>query len=126
MEVTALSTAFCKFIPYTNVDFHSFSSKLVAVDLKWPGNASYTHKGAAAYVESKNDTGFTGCVVVAGRMYNPAVLGFPHLQYTVYQINVWFRTKHMVEGGMVEVPTWGSGSRCVKSHIRVSCFVAHI
>ena len=122
LEPTSLTYAFCKHIPYSgSVNFHSFSPILVTVDLKWPGNASHTHKGAAAYVASKNTTGFTGCVVVAGRIYSAVLLGHPHLQYTIYQINVYFRTKHMVEGGMVRVPTWGSGSRCVKSKIRVSC-----
>ena len=87
-----------------------------------------THDATASWSEEVSINGFKACVMVAGRHFH-GIVDKPGVHWIAYQVGL---TKHMlIEGGVVNLATWYTGSRCHYISVKViygnssSCNIVH-
>ncbi|XP_057294911.1 uncharacterized protein LOC130623439 isoform X2 [Hydractinia symbiolongicarpus] len=113
-NVPGIPTVFCKQITLNPIYFGQEGNISVQLTVSWGkvDTNNITHDATASWTEAISIRGFKACVMVAGRHYfgrfdrNPSVHWIAHQNGFSGGSGYW-------DSGVVNMPTWYTGSRCV-------------
>ena len=93
--------------------FNSNEQMHVLLTVVWQRSDSNVHDATASWSEQVSVNGFKACVMVAGRHFTNDIGKRPNLYWVAYQVAVIKNAEPRLQGGVVDLPTWYTGSRCV-------------
>ena len=101
--------AFCKYVHLNSKRFEPDFPMHVQLTTTWKNQA--IHEGSAVWSENVTTSGFSACVLVAGRHFFGGV-PTPTVFWMAYQRGLIVSSNGQLVGGAIVMPTWSSGSRC--------------
>ena len=105
-----IPVAFCKYVHLNYKLFEPDFPIHVQLTVSWQRNQTFK-EGSAAWSENVTTSGFTACVLVAGRHFFGGV-PTPSVFWMAYQKGLMVSSKGQLMGGSIDIPSWYSGSRC--------------
>ena len=120
--------AFCKYVHLNSKRFEPDIPMHVQLTTTWK-NQTF-QEGSAVWSENVTTSGFSACVLVAGRHFFGGV-PTPTVFWMAYQRGLLTSSNGQLIGGAIVMPTWSSGSRCQRlpgvydSLVKVSCLINH-
>jgi len=115
-KIAGVNVAFCKKIPLNELMFHANLPMHVQLTVNWNTMQKFksnpVHEASASWTEDVTVKGFRACVMVAGRHFFEQYPE-PSVNWVAYQTPYHANMGDQVLGGMVDMPTWYTGSRCV-------------
>merc|ERR1719318_1603330 len=112
-DVPGVPVAFCKQVSLNPSMFNSNEQMHVLLTVVWQRNNMDVHDATASWSEQVSVNGFKACVMVAGRHFTNDIGKRPNLYWVAYQVAVIKNAEPRLQGGVVDLPTWYTGSRCV-------------
>ena len=109
-RVPNIPVAFCKYVHLNYKLFEPDFPIHVQLTVSWQRNQTFK-EGSAAWSENVTTSGFTACVLVAGRHFFGGV-PTPSVFWMAYQKGLMISSKGQLMGGSIDMPSWYSGSRC--------------
>ena len=101
--------AFCKYVHLNSKRFEPAFPMHVQLTVSW--NNKDFKEGSAVWSENVTTSGFSACVLVAGRHFFGGV-PTPTVFWMAYQRGLMTSSNERLVGGVIVMPTWSSGSRC--------------
>ena len=101
--------AFCKYVHLNSKRFEPDFPMHVQLTVSW--NNKDFKEGSAVWSENVTTSGFSACVLVAGRHFFGGV-PTPTVFWMAYQRGLMTSSNERLVGGIIVMPTWSSGSRC--------------
>ena len=109
-RIPNIPVAFCKYVHLNYKLFEPDFPIQVQLTVFWQRNQTFK-EGSAAWSENVTASGFTACVLVAGRHFFGGV-PTPSVFWMAYQKGLMVSSKGQLMGGSIDMPSWYSGSRC--------------
>ena len=118
--------AFCKYVYLNNKRFASGLPMHIQLTITWR-NQTFK-EGSAVWSENVTTSGFSTCVLVAGRHFFGGV-PTPTVFWMAYQKGLMVSSEGKLTGGSISISSWSSGSKCqrlpglYRSMVKLFCSV---
>ena len=100
---------FCKYVYLNNKRFASELPMHIQLTVTWR-NQTFK-EGSAVWSENVTTSGFSACVLAAGRHFFGGV-PTPTLFWMAYQKGLMVSSEGKLTGGSISISSWSSGSKC--------------
>ena len=119
--VPGIPVAFCKYVDLNRIMFDEDLQMHIQLTVTWnqskPSNIS--HDATASWSEEVSINGFKACVMVAGRHFF-GIADKPGVHWIAYQVRLRNAARGALEGGVVTLKNWYTGSKCAFIMVKVS------
>ena len=118
-HVSGRGFTYCNYIPLNASAFHGFSDVMVVHSVHWGQtmtslDPTNIHGSSTSWTANVTADGFNACIrAVPGDV---TISSPPWLDYFAFQVNLRFQTNDMLDGGMIDVGDFTSGSTCTTGY----------